>query len=94
MRLVDADALKDHLEDLRSYTALGKEHAYYRGETNALKIAIRNVENAPTVDAVPVVRCKDCKHFFNLYDSKHGSCTRTGVWCSAEEFCSDGKRKP
>ena len=54
MRLGDLDALKDHLEDLQSYTALGKEHAYYRGETNALKIAIRNVENAPTIDAVPV----------------------------------------
>lgn len=55
MRPIDADALKNHLEDLRSYTALNKEQAYYMGETNALKIAIRNVENAPTIDAVPVV---------------------------------------
>lgn len=92
MRLGDLDALKDHLEDLRSYTALGKEHAYYRGETNALKIAIGCIDRAPTVDVIPVVRCKDCKHFFAPCESKHGSCDRTGVGCSAEEFYSDGER--
>ena len=55
MRPIDADVLKDRLEDLRSYTALNKEQDYYRGETNALKIAICDVEDAPTIDAVPVV---------------------------------------
>ena len=54
MRLGDLDALKNHLEDLRSYTILGEEHPYYSGETNALSVAIQNIENAPTVDAVPV----------------------------------------
>ena len=63
MRLIDADALKDHLEDLRSYTKLGEPDAYYRGETNALKIAIKRIDRAPTVDAVPVVRCVDCECF-------------------------------
>lgn len=47
------------------------------------------VENAPTIDAVPVVRCKDCKYY------------KTGMFCEkwadlhphAEEYpmvCSDG----
>ena len=99
MRLIDADALKDRLEDLRSYTALNKEQAYYRGETNALKIAIRSVKNAPTVDAVPVVRCKDCKHAHLTYDGDCKYCQldidrdfteetyRNGDW-----FCADGER--
>lgn len=43
------------------------------------------------VDAVPVVRCKNCKHFFAPCDSKRGSCDKTGIGCSAEEFCSDGE---
>lgn len=54
MRPIDADALKNHLEDLRSYTILGEKHPYYSGETNALSVVIQNIENAPTVDAVPV----------------------------------------
>ena len=54
MRPIDADALKNRLEDLRSYTMLGEGCLYYDGETNALSIAILNIVNAPTVDAVPV----------------------------------------
>ena len=54
MRPIDADALKNHLEDLRSYTMLGEGSLYYDGETNALSVAILNIVNAPTVDAVPV----------------------------------------
>ena len=43
------------------------------------------VINAPTVDAVPVVRCKDCKYF------------KTRL-CENEDnhddwFCADGERK-
>lgn len=38
------------------------------------------------VDAVPVVRCKDCKHY------KDGECTNT-FWGTAEgDFCSEGER--
>ena len=54
MWLVDADALKNHLEDLRSYTILGEESLYYDGETNALSVAIQCIDNAPTVDTIPV----------------------------------------
>lgn len=50
----------------------------------------------PTVDAVPVVRCKDCKHYVSIYG--HRFCD---VFCDAEEepyetnpndFCSYGER--
>ena len=48
--------------------------------------------NIPSVDAVPVVRCKDCKHFVwgkycNKYDDVHGILTEP------EDFCSDGERR-
>ena len=98
MRPIDADALKNHLEDLRSYTALNKEQAYYMGETNALKIAIRNVENAPTVDAVPVVRCKDCKHCDVNSFPGYIYCDAWGMDLNKDEyppetfFCADGER--
>ena len=54
------------------------------------------LNNAPTIDAVPVVRCKDCK--FGDWDSKPDDamvCMRTkdGFWRSGNDFCSYGERK-
>ena len=96
MRLIDADALKYHLEDLRSYTELEEPDAYYRGETNALKVAIGRIDRAPTIDAAHVVRCKDCRH----YKVSPGQCpaTETGDprydWTPAPNwYCADGERK-
>lgn len=48
------------------------------------------LEDAPTIDAVPVVRCKDCKHYaeelcWNLY----GRCTPV----SDMDYCSSGERR-
>ena len=44
---------------------------------------------APTVDAVPVIRCKDCVYFWD------GVCTaHTDAICTDEnEFCSWGERR-
>ena len=51
---------------------------------------------APPVDAIPVVRCKDCK--YGDYDSKPDGamvCLRTkdGFWRKETDFCSYGERK-
>lgn len=57
---------------------------------------IAEVMNAPAVDAVEVVRCRDCK--FGDWDSEPNDamvCMRTkdGFWRSGNDFCSFGKRK-
>ena len=54
------------------------------------------LNSAPTIDAVPVVRCKDCK--FGDCDSEPNDamvCMRTkdGFWRSGNDFCSFGERK-
>lgn len=54
MRLIDVDAL---IETMRE-NAEGNEGWY--GDTLAF---MRDVENAPTIDAIPVVRCKDCVYW-------------------------------
>lgn len=67
------------------------------GDTRLIKrnfIAL--VKNAPTIDAVPVVRCRDCK--FGDWDSEpHDAMvcmsTKDGFWRSGNDFCSFGKRK-
>ena len=55
-----------------------------------------DVEEMPTVDAVEVIRCRECK--FGIWDSEPDDamvCVRTndGFWRSGNDFCSRGKRK-
>ena len=66
MRLIDADTLPKLLDAEYKQTMKlireGEKHldTLAEGFTEASHIA---KYIAPTVDAVPVVRCKDCKHF-------------------------------
>ena len=58
--------------------------------------AMAILQEAPTVDAVEVVRCRNCK--YGDWDSKPDDamvCMRTkdGFWRSGDDFCSFGKRK-
>lgn len=75
MRLIDADALK-----LDIMCVYGSNPQY-----------INWLNHAPTVDAVPVVRCKDCiwnreKEWVDCYMSgMHGR--------NINNFCSWGERK-
>lgn len=45
----------------------------------------------PTVDAVEVVRCCECKQ--HDHDGGAGYCNRWGKWSNMSDFCSYGKRK-
>ena len=56
----------------------------------------KQIADAPTVDAVEVVRCRECK--FGSWDSEADDamvCVRTndGFWRSGNDFCSYGERK-
>jgi hypothetical protein len=79
MRLIDADAVKFNFQ-------------YGRDDNGILLVPYRDakklIEAAKTVDAAPVVRCKDCKHEFG------GSCSI--CWFQKrkpDDFCSYGERK-
>lgn len=87
MRLIDADRALEIVRDQR----IAHPNAYHL--TNYATLILRE---APTVDAVPVVRCKDCK--FGDWDSKPNDamvCMRTkdGFWRSGNDFCSYGAQK-
>ena len=82
MRLIDADRALEIVRDQR----IAHPNAYHL--TNYATLILRE---APTVDAVPVVRCKDCK--FGDWDSEPNDamvCMRTkdGFWRSGNDFCS------
>lgn len=48
MRLIDADELTDRA---------------YRERLDSRELVAQMIESAPSIDAVPVVRCRDCKHY-------------------------------
>ena len=89
MRLIDADAYK---------ILYGKECPKDCGvcDFDQKDCMCGLIDKAPTVDAAPVVRCKDCE--YGDYDSKPDGamvCLRTkdGFWRKETDFCSYGKRK-
>ena len=49
---------------------------------------IEAINDAPAIDAVEVVRCKDC-----IWYLKDGSCARHLKQFESYDFCSYGKRK-
>ena len=51
MRLIDANAMRD------DWLENGENEYVY--DTNAV---LTSIDEQPTIDAVPVVRCKDCKN--------------------------------
>ena len=54
----------------------------------------KDIENAPTIDAVEVVRCKECKHWDNEDDAQRCSYTHNGLhWAKPDDYCSYGERR-
>ena len=86
-RLIDANALLAELDKFANPMPNKSGYDFLCG----MAAAITEIENAPTVDAVEVVRCKDCKHFngvFGRCDNMRGLCIS-----NPNEFCSNGERR-
>lgn len=84
--LIDRDDLLDH-----SYcTAPATWDNPYGGDC---VVSVKDIENAPTVDAVPVIRCRDCGYY-----SVRGLICRNRpgeeiVSRRPDDFCSRAVRK-
>ena len=93
MRLIDANELIDNIRR--------KAKAGFPANKNLFLYAESCVIHAPTVDAVPVVRCKDCK-YFNLQSMEcendavstdHEGGASYSLNFYLDDFCSYGERK-
>ena len=82
MRLIDADALQRALANM-----------WYESSISITGISVSElINNAPTIDAVEVVRCKDCKHYKPFDKSKKFDCPQ-GLYAVFEnDYCSHGER--
>ena len=76
MRLIDADALEKNLSN----------DLPYKGSVKRVLI------QAPTVDAVEVVRCKNCIHKHE-YTEYLLYCFHHGMTKKYDDFCSYGERR-
>ena len=80
MWLIDADKLE--------------RQEYWGNERCFDYVDAEDIDNAPTVDAVPVVRCKDCKHSWEDIGGltcSHGVCVDCVVL--GDFYCANGERK-
>lgn len=61
----------------------------------ALKILLQKIQDTPTADVQPVLRCKDCKEWHRNYlaidGGKHG-CELFQDFTRPDDFCSFGAR--
>ena len=83
MRLIDADALLPMMK----YATTDSEIGVFPIKIGFNAIA-KVIDDAPTVDAVEVVRCKDCK-----WHIKGGFCDLYFADRAADEYCSRAERK-
>lgn len=76
MRLIDADALIDDINAAKDNYGMGAVVA------STLK---RYIMRQPTIDAVPVVRCRDCVHMERRFNGRFCK-----VWCMFNGMGDDG----
>ena len=55
--------------------------------------AICLIDDAPTVDAAEVVRCRDCIYYHRKIGYGFGQCSKCSLMPYPEDFCSYGERK-
>ena len=109
-RLIDANALIAEFDERNSdtffqyHTRANKE--YWWGMNTGVNWGVNTINNATTVDAVEVVRCKDCKHGIWDEEEQMWECVLpvdlTGdrdtysmfrEYNEGEHFCANGERK-
>ena len=93
MRLIDADNL-DFTFDRRCFSE--GDTQYVRGVDDAIGV----VNNAPTIDAVPVVRCRECIYYKICDEWETGKRMLCEIHHHSyldhdgdEHFCSWGQRR-
>lgn len=98
MRLIDADALTERIDADHCASC----SRLYPCSECGLGIARESIENTPTIDAVPVVRCKDCtkwdkstmEHYEDVF-SGSGDTAKCQMLCEIDTWgeCPDEMKR-
>ena len=91
MRLIKADALRTVFTEKSTENVCGAE---------LCKAIISRIDEIPTVDAVPVIRCKDCKYYREDGDCWHEWDNDGRIYYQSvinepnpDDYCSRAERK-
>ena len=99
MRLIDADALMDVIREHEYRLATKQGSIDYGMFTLGIQQA---VDEQPTIDAVPVFRCRECENWKpsgikagNTFSDMEyiGGCEFINYYRRERDFCSYGERK-
>jgi len=97
MRLIDADALIADIEEryCKPCKAKGEDYNEVRCRACWVDDAIGEVDGFGdnAIDAVEVVRCKECNHWLNDHICTKWSGYYGTIETFADDFCSYGERK-
>ncbi len=86
MRLIDADALKSYMDECSKESKFRVYYAYAESFINY----------APTIDAVPVVRCRECfgRNCWKKDENGCDICLVSGLYVRGEDdYCPYGEQK-
>ena len=94
MRLIDADKL------VKTFCSHCVDHDECKSECMDLKI----IKSMKTVDAEPIIRCKDCKYCdrhhlvdglfcYRLYEKYNKEYPQMIIEIDADDFCSRGEKR-
>ena len=106
MRLIDADDVLRSMKQFRDVREKDMEMTGSRGTGCSWDDAVTIIKRTPTVepnmaqvlayecgkDSVSVVRCKDCKHWYNDADTWM-ACEFTNLGQPADGYCNWGERR-
>ena len=90
-RMIDANALISYMDECSKESRFRVYYGYAKSF----------IDNAPTIDAVPVVRCRECKHWKptgskagnSFSDMEYiGGCEFTKYFRRESDFCSYGEQ--
>lgn len=101
VRLIDANALKEDLKNMLARVIhesdLDFDHSHAKIWTAAItgiQHSIKRLDNAPTIDAVEVVRCRECKYLIApKLCSNPMACGWDALEPNDDDFCSRGEKK-
>ena len=97
MRLIDADALENVEIPVNGYWDESRQCYVYQPPT--WMQAFEAINKAPTIDAVPVVRCRECRYVEPTRNTKRKN--KLPLFCTihrenfkdGDEFCCFGQRR-
>ena len=88
--LIDKDELLATLEQDINVSVTGEENM--EAVRRCLQEILDDVKESPVVDAVEVIRCKDCKYYTG-YECQRSKVSNIRVITNEDDYCSRAERK-